>query len=318
MNTKTLLLYTRINLLTSLIVVIFAFLQYTFLQNHIFNPSDYIIPIVVGLLFGTLITRNRILLQKLSKERELVIQKNKKIHSYIGTIVHDLKSPLSAISSLLDLFCEDCDTLDEEQKNFLSLMKQSTSSMLENIALILDNTKLESGIKPDHLEIGNPYYTIQSTIDKYLVDAINKSISIQRLIDKSLPSIEYDKNTLDRILSNLISNAIKYSPPNTQVKIYTELLADRLNLVVEDQGLGMTEEDLKKVFGEFTKLSAQPTGAESSTGLGLSIVKKLVEQLDGEIVVRSEGKNKGSSFEIKLKISDKQDKLTEETDNDSR
>lgn len=309
MSTKTILPYIKTNLITSFIVVFFAFLQYEFLQKHVFNPVDYIIPIFVGILFGTLITRNRILVKKLAAEQELVLQKNKKIHSYIGTIVHDLKSPLSAISSLLDLFCEDCDTLDDEQKQFLALMKQSTSSMLENISLILDNTRLESGVKPDHLEVGNPYYTIQSTIDKYLVEAIGKSISIQRFIDKNLPNIEYDKNTLDRILSNLISNAIKYSQPNTQVKIYTELLADRLTLIVEDQGLGMSEEDLKKVFQEFTKLSAQPTGAESSTGLGLSIAKKLVEQLDGEILARSDGKNKGSAFEVKLRIIENKDKI---------
>lgn len=302
MTKKVLLQYLIINLLTSLIVIFFAFLQYKLVLGHIFKIEDYIIPVLVGILFGTLITRNRILVKKLAAERELVLEKNKKIHSYIGTIVHDLKSPLSAVSSLLDLFCEDCDTLNEEQKQFLGLMKQSTSSMLENIGLILDNTRLEAGVKPDHLEIGNPYYTIQSTIDKYIVEAINKSISIQRIVDKNLPLVEYDKNTLDRILSNLISNAIKYSPPNTQVNIYTELLADRLNLVVKDEGLGMSEKDLENVFQEFKKLSAQPTGAESSTGLGLSIAKKLVEQLGGEIVAHSDGKNKGSAFEVKLKI----------------
>lgn len=168
--------------------------------------------------------------------------------------------------------------------------------------IILDNTRLEAGVKPDHLEIGNPYFTIQSTIDKYLIEALNKSISIQRLIDKNLPLVEYDKSSLDRILSNLISNAIKYSPANTQVKIYTEVFAHRLNIVVKDEGLGMSEEDLKNAFQEFKKLSARPTGAEASTGLGLSIAKKLVDQLGGEIVARSDGKNKGSEFEIKLNI----------------
>lgn len=312
MNKHTFLQYIKINLITSLVVITFAFLQYEFILGHEFKLVDYIIPVTVGVLFGTLIARNRILAKKLAVERELVLEKNKKIHSYVGTIVHDLKSPLSAISSLLDLFCEDCQTLDEEQKEFLSLMKQSTSSMLENIGLILDNTRLEAGVKPDHLEIGNPYYTIQSTIDKYIIEAINKSISIQRIVDKNLPHIEYDKNTLDRILSNLISNAIKYSPPNTQVKIYTELLSDRLNLVVKDEGLGMSEKDLENVFLEFKKLSAQPTGAESSTGLGLSIAKRLVEQLGGEIVAHSEGKNKGSAFEVKLKIiNSKQTRLSE-------
>jgi two-component system sensor histidine kinase/response regulator len=287
---------------SALVVCAFAFIQYSLIQKHNFILADYFIPIIVGSIFGVLIARIRILLKNLSIEREIVIEKNKKIHSYIGTIVHDLKSPLSAVHSLMDLFGEESDRLSDDQKTYLTFMKQSSTSMLENISLILDNTRLEAGVKPDHLEVGNPYFTIQSTIDKYLIEALNKSISIQRLIDKNLPLVEYDKNLLDRILSNLISNAIKYSPANTQVKIYSEVFAHRLNIVVKDQGLGMSEEDLKNVFQEFKKLSARPTGAESSTGLGLSIAKKLVDQLGGEIVARSDGKDKGSEFEIKLNI----------------
>ena len=283
-------------------VSIFAYIQYHFIQNVAFNPFDYIIPIIVGAIFGVLLTRIRILMRKLNIEREIVIEKNKKIHSYVGTIIHDLKSPLSAIYSLMDLFSEENNLLSNEQKKILSLMKQSSSTMLENISLILDNTRLELGVKPDYLEVGNPYYTIQSSIDKYIIESLNKSISIQRLIDKNLPLVEYDKDLLDRILSNLISNAIKYSPSNTQIKIYSEVFAQRLNIVVKDEGLGMSDEDLKNVFQEFKKLSARPTGKESSMGLGLFVAKKLVDQLGGEIVARSEGKNKGSAFEIKLKI----------------
>lgn len=303
---KIIFRYIINDFIAALVVVGFAFLQYHFIQKAPFNVTDYIIPVLVGIIFGTLITRVRILLKKLANERELVIEKNKKIHSYVGTIVHDLKSPVSAIYSMLKLFCEDCSNLDAQQKQYLSMMKQSSSSMLENIALILDNTRLESGIQPDQLEVGNPYFTIQSTIDKYLIEAINKSISIQRLIDRNLPMVAYDKNALDRILSNLISNAIKFSPPNTQVKIYTELFSDRLKLIIKDEGQGMTDEDLKNAFQEFRKLSAKPTGEEWSTGLGLSVAKKLAEQMGGEIVAHSDGKNKGATFDISLKIVENQ------------
>jgi two-component system, sensor histidine kinase and response regulator len=304
MNRKIISQYLIINTISAITVVGFAFIQYNFIQKEVFNASHYLIPLFVGLIFGTLFTRIKILVKHLAFEKEQVLDKNKKIHSFTGTIVHDLKSPLSAIHSLLDLFCEDCENLSQDQKEYLTMMKQSSSSMLENIALILDNTRLEAGIKPDHFEIGNPYYTIQSTIDKYLIEAINKSISIQRIIDKNLPRVAYDKNTLDRILSNLISNAIKYSPQNTQVKVYTELLADRLKLTVKDEGLGMSENDLKDVFQEFKRLSARPTGNEGSTGLGLSIAKKLVDQLGGEISAYSEGKDKGTAFDVTLKIAE--------------
>lgn len=294
--------YFFVIIVSALIVCIFAFIQYTIIQKESFLFEDYIIPILVGIIFGSLFTKNRILLQKLKEEKFQIQEKNNKIHSYIGTIVHDLKSPLSAISGLVRLLDENNERYTEDQKTYLKFIRQSANSMLENIALLLDNSRIEAGIKPDHLEVGNPYYTIQSTIDKYLIEALNKSISIQRLIDKNLPLVEYDKDLLDRILSNLISNAIKYSPAHTQVKIFSEVFAQRLVIVVKDEGLGMSEEDLKNVFQEFKKLSSRPTGAESSTGLGLSITKKLVKELGGEIIARSDGKNKGTEFEITLNI----------------
>lgn len=294
--------YLIVICISSVMVCLFAFIQYTIIQKQKFSIEDYIIPIIVGAIFGALITRNRILMKHLREEQLQVLEKNKKIHLYIGIIVHDLKSPLSAISGLVRLCDENNERFSDDQKTYLKYINQSANSMLENITNLLDNSRIETGIKLEHLEVGNPYFTIQSTIDKYLIEALNKSISIQRLIDKNLPLVEYDKDLLDRILSNIISNAIKYSPANTQVKIFSEVFAHRLVIIIKDEGLGMSEEDLKNVFQEFKKLSSRPTGAESSSGLGLSITKKLVSELGGEIIARSEGKNKGSAFEITLNI----------------
>jgi two-component system sensor histidine kinase/response regulator len=284
-------------------VLAFAALQYQVIQKVEFRLTNYLIPFVVGTVFGILITRIRFLELRYKTEKELVVEKNRQIHSYVGTIVHDLRSPVSAIYGLTKLLLDEKDnSLNPEQKEFMGLINSSASTILENITIILDNTKLERGIGPEHMERGNPYYTINSTIDKHLVLAIQKSISIQRLIDKNLPEVNYDKDILDRALSNLISNAIKYSPQNTQISIYTELIADRLNLVVKDEGLGMTEEDLSHMFEEFHKLSSKPTGGEASSGLGLSVARKLVQQIGGEILAESAGKNKGSTFRIGLKI----------------
>ncbi len=285
-----------------LIVDAFASIQYHLLQDQPFVILDYIIPTLVGAGFGFLIARIKILEIKYHKEKDQVIEKNKKIHMYVGTIVHDLKSPISAVYSLIDLLQIQEDLKSEKSQKFLGLVKSSTESMLENIQLILDNTKFESGKMKTELEQGNPFFTINSTIDKHLILAINKSITIQRVIDRNMPDVEYDKQMLDRVLSNLISNSIKYSPAQTQIKIFSELLTDKLNLVVEDQGQGLSEEDLEKVFGEFMTLSSKPTGGEVSTGLGLSVAKKLAEEMGGNIWAESAGKGKGSTFKIALPL----------------
>jgi signal transduction histidine kinase len=301
-NRSPLLVYLIVCSVSALAVALFAVIQYHLILGDPFHSTNYIIPVVVGLTFGFLLSRNMILRRKLKNERDLVYQKNMRIRSFTGTIVHDLKNPVSAIHGFSGILLEQGENLNEKTKTFLNLIHQSASDILENIGLILDKTRLDSGIKPDQLEIGNPYYTIQSVIDKHILSALEKSITIQRSIDKDLPDVKYDKNALDHIISNLISNAIKFSPPSTQVKIYNELLSDRLKISVQDQGLGMTQEDIDNAFQEFKTLSARPTGVETSTGLGLSIVKQLVEQIGGDITVKSEGKNKGSTFVLTLNI----------------
>ena len=298
-----LLIYLIVCSVSAMAVALFAFIQYRLILGDPFQTTNYFIPVFVGLIFGLLLSRNIILRKKLKNERDLVYQKNKRIRSFTGTIVHDLKNPVSAIHGFSGIMLEQGENLADKTITFLNLIHQSASDILENIGLILDKTRLDSGIKPDQLEVGNPYFTIQSVIDKHILSALEKSITIQRSIDKDLPDVKYDKNALDHIISNLISNAIKFSPPSTQVKIYNELLSDRLKIIVQDQGLGMTQEDIDNAFQEFTTLSARPTGTETSTGLGLSIVKQLVDQIGGDISVKSEGKNKGSTFELTLKIS---------------
>ncbi len=299
---KAISIYIGVCMLSISAVLFFAFVQYSWIQNSSFFLANYYIPALVGIIFGILFARNRILRSHLKSERDLIVEKNKKIRSFTGTIVHDLKNPVSAIMGLTGLLLEKKEEHNENTLEFLDLIHKSSSDILENITLVLDKTKLDGGLRPDLLEVGNPYFTIQSAIDKYLVSALEKSISIERKIDKDLPNVSYDKNALDHIVSNLVSNAIKYSPPQTQVEIYSELLSDRLKIVVQDQGLGMTDADLENAFTEFKTLSARPTGNETSTGLGLSIVKQLVEQIGGDISVRSEGKNKGSTFEVTLII----------------
>lgn len=296
------LTYLLVCSVSALIVVAFAYMQYTLIQGEPFKIINYLIPAVVGIGFGLLFSRNVVLSKRLKKERDIVFEKNKRIRSFTGTMVHDLKNPVSAIHGLVEIILTKGGDMDEESKKYLQLISQSSADILENITLILDKTRLDAGIDPDQLEVGNPYFTIQSVIDKHILSALEKSITIKRSIDKDLPDVAYDKNALDHIISNLISNAIKFSPPSTQVRIYNELLSDRLKIVVQDEGLGMTEDDIENAFKEFRTLSARPTGNETSTGLGLSIVKQLVDQMGGDIAVKSDGKNKGSTFEVALNI----------------
>ncbi|MDX2130334.1 MAG: ATP-binding protein [Chloroherpetonaceae bacterium] len=112
---------------------------------------------------------------------------------------------------------------------------------------------------------------------------------------------------MQEVFDNLVSNAIKYSPKGRKIgvscqKHSTDSMKECIRIEIKDDGQGLTEEDKEKLFGKFQRLSAQPTGGESSTGLGLSIVKQIVEMHGAKVWAESEGKDKGATFIVELPI----------------
>ena len=113
-----------------------------------------------------------------------------------------------------------------------------------------------------------------------------------------------DAQRITEIADNLINNAIKYSPLGKNIYISLKRKGKKAVLEVRDEGPGLTKDDLRNLFRKYTSLSAQPTGGESSSGLGLSIVKHLVDAHRGKIVVKSAGEGKGASFVVELPLSE--------------
>ena len=261
----------------------------------------YIISATSGLIIGTLIAKLLSLKLKLTEEKKEFEKKNENIHTYIGNVVHDLRSPVASINMISELLESDLTDVTPKYRELISSIRKSSSGMLDRICCILDNTRIEKGISFEHINAGNPYEIIVSAIKKHQIFAIEKNISIRLHVFKNLPNVYFDKDALDSIFCNLINNAIKYSMPHSTIQITNFIEKGKITFSVKDEGLGMNSDDLKKVFGEFAKLSARPTGNETSSGLGLSIVKKMVEQMGGEVFAYSEGINKGSIFSFSLR-----------------
>jgi signal transduction histidine kinase len=109
-----------------------------------------------------------------------------------------------------------------------------------------------------------------------------------------------DPDRLREAIDNLVSNAIKYSPVGGRIELAMSVAADGACISVKDEGAGLTTDDMARVFGRFQRLSAKPTAGEGSTGLGLSIVKRIVELHDGKVSAESEGPGRGATFTIRL------------------
>jgi signal transduction histidine kinase len=302
-NTKKqkILVYAQYISIGVSIVVLSVFISSRFIAGVSYSLPSYVLPALVGAFFGVWMARTYLLEKKYEQESKIEAEKTQKISSNIGAIVHDLRSPVANISGLSELMLNNVLSRDKDQ--YLYMIKNTSDAMMENIATLMDMSRIENGPFFSSLEKGNPYPIIHASIERFIGIASYKNISIRENLVEEMPAVLYDRNALDRVVSNLVSNAIKYSPANTEIAISFKRSPGKLELIVKDQGLGMTQEDLQNVFGEYQRLSATPTGGESSIGLGLSITKKLVKEMGGEVSVLSEGKNKGSEFHFTLQMS---------------
>jgi PAS domain S-box-containing protein len=237
--------------------------------------------------------------QSNARLRELNDQKNE----FLGMAAHDLRNPIAVIqNSSLILSRYSTENLSEKQKEFLQKICDTSKFMLELLNSLLDISKIESG-KLELEKTKNDYPEfVRRNIEFNRFFATEKSISIDSALSNDIPPVDFDKNKIEQVLNNLISNAIKYSHPHTTIRV--EVLKERGFVVtrVVDQGQGIPENELPHVFKPFQKASTKPTAGEKSTGLGLAIVKKIVEGHQGLIGVESKV-GKGSTFFFKLPLS---------------
>ena len=230
--------------------------------------------------------------------RELNNQKNE----FLGMAAHDLRNPIAVIqNSSLILSRYSSENLSLKQKEFLKKIYDTSKFMLELLNSLLDISKIESGKL--ELEISKNNYPdfVTKNVEFNKFFATEKGMSIDSVLSNDIPPLDFDKNKIEQVLNNLISNAIKYSHPNTTIRIEVLRQQDFVVTKVIDQGQGIPENELTHVFKPFQKASTKPTAGEKSTGLGLAIVKKIVEGHQGFIGVESEV-GKGSTFFFRLPL----------------
>lgn len=232
------------------------------------------------------------------QNEEQLKQANKFKSELAGIVAHDLRNPLATAMGVTELLQDPA--LPEDEKDELLDALHNT---LENMDLIIKDLmtaqKLDSANMELNLEKVSAAAIIDEVVDLNQPNAVKKSIQFTVEVSEDA-DICIDHHKLLRALNNLVNNAVKFSPQGSTITVGIRDVQDtQLTLFVSDQGPGLTEKDKTKVFSSFAKLSARPTGGEHSTGLGLSIVKKITELHQGTVGVDSEH-GKGSTFYIKI------------------
>ena len=233
---------------------------------------------------SVLIEQRRITDELQSQNRELR-QLNELKNRFLGMAAHDLRHPMSYIQLVTHLLTEG--TITPEGDILIDIfqgMQKQINQVLFLLDELLDITSIEAGIltlEPEEVDLGE---VMQTAAENHFQLAEIKGSQIS-MDNKPSGKVTADVRQLHRILNNLISNAVKFSPPESQIRVWAEKETDCWRVSIQDQGPGITPEDREQLFQEFAKLSARPTGGETSTGLGLAITRRVVEAHGGKIGV---------------------------------
>lgn len=203
----------------------------------------------------------------------------------LSIIAHDLRTPIGTIIGFSEELKEH--NFDTESTAFLEFINTAAKQINELVNELLRSVVNDSV----HFELNISNFKINELIDA-VIFSLNKNLlqKQQKILFNSLNQqveIEADKLKIKEVIENLLTNAIKYSDFGKTTSIFLEEYDSFVQIVIKDQGQGFTEPDLEKVFGKFQRLSAKPTNGESSTGLGLYLVKQIIDQHKGEIIVTS-------------------------------
>lgn len=236
------------------------------------------------------------------KHNNDLIDINNEKNNLIRILSHDLRAPVNNIKGLTELHQLDHkeDFSDAENKT-LNLIKSESDRILSMISKILNVEALNVKSQNDKTEKVNITKVLDETIVSFGTSAKAKQIEINGEYQNDPLFIWADKVHLHQVLENLVSNALKFSKPFTTISIDTKTIGKAVQISIQDEGPGLTDEDKEKIFKKFQTLSAKPTGNEVSTGLGLSIVKKYVEQMNGKIWYESE-LGKGTTFVVQFSL----------------
>jgi signal transduction histidine kinase len=220
----------------------------------------------------------------------------------LGKVAHDLKNPLGVITGRTEMmadFLEAEPVSADKVRSQVQHIRQSAERLIGMVDTLLADAMADAlniSIRREPIDMTA---LVQEVIEasRPLLDRKQQRIEIEALESRAVSG---DPDRLREAIDNLVSNAIKYSPIGGRIRMSVGRSGDDTVIRVSDNGPGLSPEDMSRLFGRFQRLSAKPTAGESSTGLGLSIVKRIVELHGGQITVESLGPGSGTTFTIAL------------------
>jgi signal transduction histidine kinase len=270
---------------------------FLFLLPHFFYPDiqeEYIVSthvaVYLSVIFAAMFFMNiqNKFRSKLREQKQRLEILNEEKNDLMSIVAHDLKSPLAQIQGLVGLLKIDQDKLTAEQLKLIEKIKDVTDKQYNQITNFLSVKSLEDSIENLVMEQVQVVETVKMVLDEMLQQAAAKKILIKDEYEGDELIIIGSSEGLYKVISNLISNSIKYSHLDSEIHIDVKSDKREVLIMVRDFGQGFKEEEIDQVFMKNKVLSAKPTSDESASGMGLYIVKKYVDRMNGRVWLESE------------------------------
>jgi len=247
---------------------------------------------------------------ELENTKKAAVHANQAKSDFLANMSHEIRTPMNAILGFTDWLQRGLANNKDEEQEYLSTIHSSGQHLMELINDILDLSKIEAGKMQIVKEQRSPFKIVNDVASVLRVRAEDKGVSlVTNFIGKIPETIDTDDVRLRQVITNLLGNAIKFTAEG-EVKIDVRMLEfegrAQLEIAICDSGIGMTEEQLGKIFKPFVQADSSVTRKFGGTGLGLAISKRIVESLGGEIVVTSQ-KDQGSTFTFSIEAGDVSD-----------
>lgn len=255
-----------------------------------------VVPVGAVYLGATASLRNTELVHRLQQALEHEKELGRTKDDFVAVVSHELRTPLTSIQGYLKTMLQLGPQLGPEQeRSFLEAADRQSDRLRRLIEQLLSVARLESHVEPLTVSLVSLEQVARHVVDELRASAHGHTFDLR--FDPTLPPIETDESKVHQILSNLVENAVKYSPPDTRVTIRGARMGDGLVVSVEDEGRGIPEEAQERIFERFYQVDSSATRSVGGTGLGLYICRKLADALGGRLWLERSGPD-GTVFRL--------------------
>ncbi len=266
----------------------------------LFRPGEHLffyifLVIVIILAFGLFFT-----LQTINNEMHLSRMKS----NFMSTVSHEFKSPLTSIRQTAEMLVRGRVPSKERQQKYYDTILQQSERLSHLIDNILDFSKIEEGQKVFRFENTDIILLVSDIVESFQEHTAEEGFQISLEISEPIPHVSFDREAMEQVVHNLMDNACKYSGDSKTIEVKLFPKASNIVFSVRDYGIGIRKEDHDKIFSRFYRAGEELTQTVKGSGIGLTIVKQIVDAHQGNITVES-SPDKGSIFTVKLPVSKK-------------